>query len=573
MTTIVTRAGKGSALTWTEGDSNFTNLNTDKMESFTAAGDSGTSQIISGSNTLTIAGGTNLNSVASATDTITVNLDTTVTGLTSLTSATLVTDTINGSTANSPIVIAPDGTGDVHLNTDSVRIGDNNADATIVTRGTGDLILTTNEGSGTEGIIRIYDGAGGNITITPNGAGSIVLNEAGTGATVSRRSASTGTISNAIIAQRNYTADVLANMDGHSAAIAFGVRDSAAASSTFSRIGGEYATDGNHAFFFEMSGNSFTSATRIAMLAAGSLILGTPSTSTAQTLTTIDTQDLVLNTNFGTNSGSITITDAANGNITITPNGTGSIVLDGVNWPQADGTNGQSLITNGAGQLSWSTVSGGGGGLANVVEDLSPQLGGDLDVLTRIITTSTTNGNISLTPNGSGVVYLNCDTVSLGISSAFTAFVGTQGTNDLTLVTGNGTNSGNITIYNGVNENIALTPNGTGKTATTNLTYNEAVYTAGSTTGTITPDCANGSIQSITLTGSITFNAFANPISGQTLTLIIKQPVSGGPYTLTSTMLFAGVSKTLSTASTSIDILTVSYIGTVYYASLAKGFA
>jgi len=32
MTTIVTRAGKGSALTWTEGDSNFTNLNTAKLE-------------------------------------------------------------------------------------------------------------------------------------------------------------------------------------------------------------------------------------------------------------------------------------------------------------------------------------------------------------------------------------------------------------------------------------------------------------------------------------------------------------------------------------------------------------
>jgi hypothetical protein len=32
MTTIVTRAGKGSALTWTEGDDNFTNLNTAKLE-------------------------------------------------------------------------------------------------------------------------------------------------------------------------------------------------------------------------------------------------------------------------------------------------------------------------------------------------------------------------------------------------------------------------------------------------------------------------------------------------------------------------------------------------------------
>lgn len=32
MSTIVTRAGKGSALTWTEADDNFTNLNADKVE-------------------------------------------------------------------------------------------------------------------------------------------------------------------------------------------------------------------------------------------------------------------------------------------------------------------------------------------------------------------------------------------------------------------------------------------------------------------------------------------------------------------------------------------------------------
>ena len=43
----------------------------------------------------------------------------------------------------------------------------------------------------------------------------------------------------------------------------------------------------------------------------------------AATLTTSGTHDLVLDTNSGTNSGSITITDAANGDITIAPNGTG----------------------------------------------------------------------------------------------------------------------------------------------------------------------------------------------------------------------------------------------------------
>ena len=38
-------------------------------------------------------------------------------------------------------------------------------------------------------------------------------------------------------------------------------------------------------------------------------------------------------------------------------------------------------------------------GISNVIEDTSPQLGGDLDVLARIISTSTTNGNITITPD------------------------------------------------------------------------------------------------------------------------------------------------------------------------------
>jgi hypothetical protein len=101
----------------------------------------------------------------------------------------------------------------------------------------------------------------------------------------------------------------------------------------------------------------------------------------------------------------------------------------------------------------------------------------------------------------------------------------------------------------------------------------DTVYAAGATTGTITPNAANGNVQTITLTGSITLNALASPVSGQSLTLIIRQPASGGPFTLTSSMLFAGGSKTLSTANNAIDMLTVSYIGTTYYASLVTGFA
>jgi len=67
------------------------------------------------------------------------------------------------------------------------------------------------------------------------------------------------------------------------------------------------------------------------------------------------------------------------------------------------------------------------GAIANVVEDTAPQLGGPLDVQAQEINTSTTNGNIKLTPDGTGVVeikgntgndaaiQLNCDQNSYGV--------------------------------------------------------------------------------------------------------------------------------------------------------------
>ena len=94
------------------------------------------------------------------------------------------------------------------------------------------------------------------------------------------------------------------------------------------------------------------------------------------------------------------ITSTTNGNITITPDGTGSVVIDGLSHPQADGTTGQFLKTNGAGQLSFATVA------TDVLGDTSPQLGGSLDVNGQSIV-SVTNGNITITPDGSGKIVLD----------------------------------------------------------------------------------------------------------------------------------------------------------------------
>ena len=73
----------------------------------------------------------------------------------------------------------------------------------------------------------------------------------------------------------------------------------------------------------------------------------------------------------------------------------------------------------------WTSLSGTSG-ISNVVDDTSPQLGGNLDVQAREINTSTTNGNIKVTPNGTGLfeikgntndgtLQLNCNQNSHGV--------------------------------------------------------------------------------------------------------------------------------------------------------------
>ena len=116
------------------------------------------------------------------------------------------------------------------------------------------------------------------------------------------------------------------------------------------------------------------------------------------------------------------ITSLSNADIDIEPNGTGDVLLGNFKF-DADQTVGASqdnmVLTydNSTGKISLEAASGGGGsGISNVVEDTSPQLGGALDVNGQDITGSsvsivtTSNGNISLAPNGNGKIKIPDDT-------------------------------------------------------------------------------------------------------------------------------------------------------------------
>ena len=115
------------------------------------------------------------------------------------------------------------------------------------------------------------------------------------------------------------------------------------------------------------------------------------------------------------------IVSTSNRNIAITPNGSGKVIIDGLSHPVADGNAGQVLKTDGSGNLAFASVGSlAGSGIQNVSDDSSPQLGGNLDVVTHSIV-STSNRDINLTPNGSGKVVVSSTGIEFSDGSVQTA--------------------------------------------------------------------------------------------------------------------------------------------------------
>ena len=126
----------------------------------------------------------------------------------------------------------------------------------------------------------------------------------------------------------------------------------------------------------------------------------------------------------------------------------------------------------------------------------SPILTGNVTV-TNILTPAS-NTNLNITPNGTGSVLIN-STTNVGLQSTTTtlgvgstdAIMTTQGAYNLILRTNAAaTNQGSITINNGANGNIVISPNGTGNVlSTTSIKSNSATggvgYAAGAG-GTVT---------------------------------------------------------------------------------------
>ena len=175
--------------------------------------------------------------------------------------------------------------------------------------------------------------------------------------------------------------------------------------------------------------------------------------------------------------------------------------------------------------------------IETIDEDTSPQLGGNLDVLTHGITTSTTNGDIVLTPNGTGVVKcLNeIDTVS--------GTVGTSTVNGNLNLNANGT--GKVRINSAITHattdaDINIDANGdglinlNGEVVIQDLTaFAETIETMAPVSGTLSINAADGPIKYVVPSGAMTINGFATPISGQTATLLIDNATNSSNFGVT----------------------------------------
>ena len=111
-----------------------------------------------------------------------------------------------------------------------------------------------------------------------------------------------------------------------------------------------------------------------------------------------------------------TLNLVAGSNVTITTNASGDSVTiastdTNTTYSVGDGGLTQNNFTN---TLKSKLDGIATSAIADIVNDSSPQLGGNLDVQSSEITTSTSNGNIKLNPNGTGVVEIKGDGTSSG---------------------------------------------------------------------------------------------------------------------------------------------------------------
>ena len=443
MATIVTRTGKGSALTWAEGDANFSNLNADKLENIALRGDSGTDAAVTSNEIIRILGGTGLSSVVSAESTgqstVTINLDNTAVTPNTYTLATITVDAQGritsassgsggGGLSNVVEDLTPQLGGALDVNGYAITSA-SNGDIALTPDGTGSVIIDGNEFPQTQGSnfqILVADGAGLLEWKYPERIMAYVYNADSVTITKGQPVYVFGAQGDQISVKR------AVNTGDSTSAQTLGL-----ANENIVSTGSGYVVCQGPITNIDTSTPGYT--------AGQALYLG----STAGSITTTKPSE----PNHLVYLGFVEKVNASSGRIYVrTQNGYELDEIHDVNINNAVALANNHYLRYNSTSTRWENNS------LDISHDTAPNLGGNLDVTGYSLVT-TSNGNITLAPDGTGDVYMDADTIRVGdLNSAVK--ITSNGTGTLTLTTNDGTASTSIQVTYGNSNDILLTAGG-----------------------------------------------------------------------------------------------------------------
>lgn len=631
---ITTRAGKGSALTWTEGDTNLTNLRDATLT--VKAGTGGTDVVSDLNGTVTLVAGTNISlSGDNTAKTVTIN-NTASSGITDvvqdttpqlggnldvqsykITTSTNNTLTIEGKTDYNVEILAM-GTGDIRLN--PALNGDVVIDGQSWPRadGTANQILKT-------------DGAGQLSWTTPN-SGTVTSVSALTLGT-------TGTDLSSSVATGTSTPVITLNVP-------------TASSSNRGALSSADWTTFNNKQAALVSGTNIKTVNNTSLLGSGDIgTIGLGYGGTGQTTAPAAMAALMGFTTTATSGGTTTLTSSSSYYQIFTGSSAQTIQLPNTNtlatgWSYriVNNTTASTLTVQSSSAVSLGTIPAGVTMTVTVLSivsnnalafevgytDFSGLTGTGNVVLSTSPTLTTPNlGTPSalVVTNASGTASININgtvgatTANTGAFTTISATTtGTSGAINVTYnpasaagqainVTGKDSQGGTgyldflkvtNTTTGATNANKTLRTNSTGQLEIVNSAYNavilaltdagnlqvpsatingltslktfkETVYAGGSQTTAYTPDYNNGTVHTVTLGGNVTFAAPTNMVAGASLTLILTQDATGSRTgTWNASYKWMGGTPTLSTTASAIDTVNIFYDGTNYISSIAK---
>jgi|14BtaG_2_1085337.scaffolds.fasta_scaffold01433_7 hypothetical protein len=233
--------------------------------------------------------------------------------------------------------------------------------------------------------------------------------------------------------------------------------------------------------------------------------------------------------NVNVDGNTVSSTDT-NGDINLSPNGTGTVVIntdldvdniniDGNAITSTDANGNIALTPNGTGEVDITKVDIDSGAIDGITLGTNSAVTeaqiDNINIDGNAITSTDTNGNIALTPNGTGEVDISkvdidagaIDGVTIGTNSAVTE-----------LQVDNLNVNGNSIVSTNTNGNITLTPAGTGNVDVGVFTFDaDQSIGAGQDNYVLTYDNTGGTIQLEALPGT-SISSDTSPALGGTLT-------------------------------------------------------